>query len=130
MNKYQQDVEDFHRACDLPVGDHIQLLSPERVELRRRLIKEETKEMRKGLKTDNMVEIIDGACDAIVVILGTLVEMGIDLDPFWDEVHQTNMAKKDGPVREDGKKLKPPGWVPPDLKRELNQQIADEKENA
>ena len=130
MNKYQQDVEDFHRACDLPVGEYIQTLSPERTELRRRLIKEESKEMRDELKRNNITGIIDGACDTIVVVLGTLVEMGVDLDPFWDEVHRTNMAKKDGPVREDGKKLKPEGWLPPDLKRVLKDQLTNEKETA
>jgi len=39
--------------------------------------------------------------------------LGIDLMPFYEEVHRTNMAKLGGPKREDGKQLKPPGWEPP-----------------
>lgn len=39
--------------------------------------------------------------------------LGLDLFPFYEEVHKTNMAKLGGPKREDGKQLKPPGWQPP-----------------
>ncbi len=34
---------------------------------------------------------------------------------FWDEVHRSNMAKVGGPIRGDGKRLKPEGWTPPDV---------------
>jgi predicted HAD superfamily Cof-like phosphohydrolase len=39
--------------------------------------------------------------------------IGMDLRPFFEEVHRTNMLKTTGPVREDGKRLKPEGWKPP-----------------
>jgi predicted HAD superfamily Cof-like phosphohydrolase len=47
--------------------------------------------------------------------------MGADGESAWKEVMSTNFAKIDrvtGKVRrrEDGKVLKPSGWVPPDLK--------------
>jgi predicted HAD superfamily Cof-like phosphohydrolase len=41
---------------------------------------------------------------------------GVDLRPFFREVHRTNMHKLTGPKREDGKQLKPPGWKPPRIK--------------
>lgn len=41
--------------------------------------------------------------------------LGVDLRPFFLEVHRTNMHKLEGPKREDGKQLKPPGWKPPRL---------------
>jgi len=50
-----------------------------------------------------------------VVVYGTALEMGIDLEPHFNEVHASNMAKRGGPVREDGKMLKPEGWLPPDI---------------
>lgn len=117
MNKYQRDVHQFHYACGIPIGESEdpKLLEKNRMKLRKELIKEEGKELRNAYEDGDMVEIIDGSVDSIVVILGGLVEMGIDLDPFWDEVHRTNMAKKDGPMRPDGKQLKPEGWTPPDL---------------
>lgn len=46
--------------------------------------------------------------------------LGIDLRPFFREVHRTNMLKLSGPVREDGKKLKPPDWKPPRIEAMLN----------
>lgn len=39
----------------------------------------------------------------------------MDLDPLWQDVHRANMAKTTGPVRADGKRLKPEGWQPPDI---------------
>lgn len=39
---------------------------------------------------------------------------GIDLHLFWSEVQRANMDKVGGPVRADGKRLKPPGWRGPD----------------
>jgi predicted HAD superfamily Cof-like phosphohydrolase len=61
-----------------------------------------------------MVDVIDAMCDLIVVIHNTSNAMGIDLEPFFDEVHKKNMEKVGGPKREDGKQLKPDDWTPPD----------------
>jgi hypothetical protein len=58
---------------------------------------------------------IDGLCDLLATVYGAAVTFGVDLAPFWDEVHRTNMAKEGGPERGDGKRLKPAGWVPPDI---------------
>jgi predicted HAD superfamily Cof-like phosphohydrolase len=74
-------------------------------------------------KTD-LAEAIDGLCDLIFVCLGAAVTWGIDLEPFWQEVVRSNMAKVGGPVREDGKRLKPEGWTPPDIEGILEEQLA------
>lgn len=58
---------------------------------------------------------IDGLCDSIYVELGAAVTFGINLQPFFDEVHRANMTKDGGAIRENGKLLKPPGWLPPQL---------------
>ncbi len=42
--------------------------------------------------------------------------LGLDLRPFFSIVHQANMLKTTGPIREDGKRLKPEGWVGPDIR--------------
>lgn len=52
-------------------------------------------------------EAIDAMCDLIVVIHNTSNAMGVDIEPFFDEVHRTNMEKAEGALREDGKRLKP-----------------------
>jgi predicted HAD superfamily Cof-like phosphohydrolase len=74
-------------------------------------------EWKLGPVTDepDLVGVLDGLCDLICVTYGTAGECGVDLEPFWDEVHRTNLLKANGPVREDGKQLKPPGWKGPDL---------------
>lgn len=50
--------------------------------------------------------------------------LGIDMRPFFLEVHRTNMWKLKGPKREDGKQLKPEGWKPPRLEAMYNRLVA------
>lgn len=64
-------------------------------------------------------EAIDAMCDIEVVVHNTSNAMGIDLEPFFDVVHKSNMEKAGGPLREDGKRLKPPGWKPPPIEEML-----------
>ena len=109
----QRDVEEFHReVVGIPDSTTPQIRRPE---LRAELIREEARETVEAIERGDLVEAIDGMCDILAVVYGTAAEFGINLAPFWDEVHRTNMAKKDGPVREDGKRLKPEGWQPPDI---------------
>lgn len=92
-------------------------LSPSfiRPELRSRLIAEEGIETLRAIRSRDILGTIDGLCDLLYVTYGAAVEFGIDLEPFWDEVHRTNMAKAGGPTRDDGKVMKPEGWTPPDI---------------
>ena len=70
---------------------------------------------------ENLSEIADGLADLIYVAIGMARTLGIPLEEVWDEVHKTNMAKEGGPVRGDGKILKPPGWKPPAVKTILKE---------
>lgn len=63
----------------------------------------------------NIIEAIDGCIDVLVVTYGTLESIGVDAEPFFDEVQKANMAKATGPIRADGKRLKPEGWTPPNI---------------
>lgn len=110
MHEPQEQVQRFHEALDIPVGD---TLAIRRAELRAVLIEEEAAETCAALRRGDIVEAIDGLCDVLVVVYGCAVEMGVDLEPYFEEVHRTNMAKVGGPIREDGKRLKPEGWTPP-----------------
>jgi predicted HAD superfamily Cof-like phosphohydrolase len=65
----------------------------------------------------DMVNVIDGAVDTIVVAIGLLHSLGVDPFRAWDAVHKANMSKiVDGKVylREDGQIGKPPGFVGPE----------------
>jgi predicted HAD superfamily Cof-like phosphohydrolase len=112
MNRFQQDVRDFHEVMNQKIGsaDSPQLADHK---LRIDLIEEEARELCDAIRDDNLVEAADGACDLLYVVLGTFVSAGVDLQPLWDEVHRTNMLKAGGPVGENGKQLKPEGWKPP-----------------
>ncbi len=77
-----------------------------------------------AVRRELMVDIADGIVDAIYVLAGCGVTMGIPLGEVWHEVQRSNMAKVDpetGKVRrrDDGKILKPEGWTPPDVKKAL-----------
>ena len=61
--------------------------------------------------------VVDGCADISVVTIGTLVAFGVEDVPVLEEVDRANL-RKFGPgsyAREDGKWMKPPDWVPPDV---------------
>lgn len=70
----------------------------------------------------DLPELADAFADIDYVVEGSRIEFGIDGAPVAAEVHRTNMAKLGGPTAPDGKKLKPPGWTPPDIEGCLNAQ--------
>ena len=56
--------------------------------------------------------------DVVYIAFGTAHAFAIDLDAALVEIHRAAMSKLDPAtmvVREDGKVLKPPGFVPPDM---------------
>lgn len=116
------DILAFHRKFGIVINAMPCIPQKPTPLLRKRLIKEEYKELRRALRRKNLVEIADGAVDLMVVTLGTLVSYGIDADAVWKEVQRTNIEKVGGKVRADGKILKPPGWKPPRVKYLLDHQ--------
>jgi predicted HAD superfamily Cof-like phosphohydrolase len=78
-----------------------------------RLIEEELEEFREAVAKSDVVEMIDALCDLLYVTYGAAVALGVDIDPFFDEVHRANMAKRGAGQRHDGKQLKPVDWKAP-----------------
>jgi predicted HAD superfamily Cof-like phosphohydrolase len=112
-----RDQEKFMRACDQSVGKFDEL----QFALYTNLITEEHQELLEATLAEDRVEQLDALIDILVVTIGAIHSMGADGEGAWKEVMMTNFAKIDkdtGKVRkrEDGKVLKPVGWVPPDLK--------------
>lgn len=121
MNKMQQQVREFKEklngtddwtvACDL--------------------IKEEAGELVAALNLwgdvqlqDDLVEqalVLDGMCDLIYVVFYFAEVIGIDLEPYFDEVQRTNLLKERGTG--DHKIRKPEGWEPPQIARMLQEGI-------
>jgi predicted HAD superfamily Cof-like phosphohydrolase len=116
-----RDQEKFMRACDQTVEDY----NHGQVALYANLIKEEVDEFNQAYSKYDHVEMLDALIDILVVTTGTIHSMGADAEGAWKEVMQTNFAKIDSETgkvrkREDGKVLKPLGWVPPELGSFLN----------
>jgi predicted HAD superfamily Cof-like phosphohydrolase len=111
-----RDQEKFMRACDQSVGE----LNTNQFELYKNLIEEEFNELVTAEAENDRVEQLDALVDILVVTIGAIHSMGADAEGAWKEVMKTNFAKIDkdtGKVRkrEDGKVLKPVGWVSPNL---------------
>jgi predicted HAD superfamily Cof-like phosphohydrolase len=108
-----RDQEKFMKACD-QTTDHSNI---DQFLLYEKLIIEEVTELR---MSSTQEERLDALIDILVVTVGAIHSMGADGEGAWKEVMRTNFAKIDkdtGKVRkrEDGKVLKPVGWLPPEL---------------
>ena len=133
MSRAQDMVAEFHRATGATIGDTPAIRDDL---LRIKLIHEEMQEFAEALGywpnefgdgyvykvTPDLVKAIDALADLLYVVYGAAVTFGIDLDPFLAEVHRSNMTKIGGPVREDGKRLKPDTYEPPNLEPILRAQ--------
>ena len=111
-----KDQEKFMTACDQSVAGWNQ----EQFKLYVDLIDEERKELQEAIDACDSTEMLDALTDILVVTIGAIHSMGADGEGAWNEVMRTNFAKIDsvtGKVtkREDGKVLKPVGWMPPEL---------------
>lgn len=81
------------------------------------------------------IELIAEQADAIVDLLYYLknasAKKNIKLDEVFNEVHEANMRKIDPKTgkclkRSDGKILKPPGWVAPNIEKVIEKQFNEQ----
>ena len=119
-----EDVLDFHCAMDAlrHVGSMPMVPSASLVQLKLGLVAEEYQELGDAIEAKDVVAVADACADLIYVVIGLALAYGVDLRPVWQAVQRSNMAKLGGPVREDGKRLKPDGWAPPDIAGVLAEQ--------
>jgi len=108
-----KDIDTFATACD-------QEPSEANYKMYLSLIDEEYDELLDAVVAQDRVEQLDALVDILVVTMGAIRAAGWDGEAAWKEVMDTNFAKIDpttGKVRkrEDGKVLKPEGWVAPAL---------------
>lgn len=94
ISSMQAQVRAFHEAMGQPVGTTAHPLPPERVPVRVELVREEFEdELIEALQNGDMVETVDACIDILYVTFGLLVEMGVNAEPLFDEVHRSNMSK-------------------------------------
>tara|TARA_R100000742_G_C4276584_1_gene97768 strand:- start:887 stop:1303 length:417 start_codon:yes stop_codon:yes gene_type:complete len=123
-------VNEFHRSFKHPIDEQwtVKLL-----ELRKNLIREESNEVieefvnmiidlerGKSISLVQRTNLLKELCDLQYVLSGAAVALGLDIQTAFNRVHASNMSKlgEDGkPVyREDGKVIKGPDYIPPNLK--------------
>lgn len=140
MHQEQKDVLEFHLAMDQGVLSRPGVPESQVVRLRGKLVAEEFLEFLSALFDPedvhvfgdlianfvenapirvDMPELADAIADLKYVLEGTNLAFGIDGQGVWEEVHAANMRKVGGPISPTGKRLKPPGWTPPNIKRVL-----------
>ena len=129
MRHEQNQVADFMRKASQATPEKPMMPDFSVRALRFKLIHEELRELQEALAlkatytelgdvmlvteegTPDITEAYDAVLDLLVVVLGTAVSMGLDVDPGFQAVHESNMSKFiDGHRREDGKWVKGPSY--------------------
>lgn len=95
------------------------------IPLRRVLLAEEYAELVEAMEEGDVEHIAREMGDVLYILYGTALVYGIDLDAALEEIHRAAMDKMDaGLRRDDGKIIKPPGFVPPDMSKAVRNAIA------
>jgi predicted HAD superfamily Cof-like phosphohydrolase len=126
MQKQINSVKEFHTAfkigySEAPVAD----LGESKSTLRYHLMKEENEEYLEAVQNNDLVEIADALGDMMYVLLGTILEHGLQhkIEAIFDEIQRSNMSKLDeegNPIsRKDGKIIKGVNYFKPDFSKIL-----------
>lgn len=125
LSDYMMLMKGFHKIFDVPVSDRPVLIDDEDFIRRLTLITSEVGELGDAVRQKDLVEIADALGDLLYVTFGMAVEMGLDMNRIFTEIHLSNMTKanEDGSVTKDegGKVLKSKRFVPVDLSWVLNE---------
>ena len=129
-----RDQEKFMKACGQTTDEY----NGSQFNMYVNLIKEEFDELMVAQgynlvtkEQENPVdekETLDALLDILVVTIGAIHSAGYNGEGGWKEVMSTNFAKIDKETglvrkREDGKVLKPVGWVAPNLEPFLKKNV-------
>lgn len=122
MDKTQIQVMQFTQKAGKEIPLRPQLRNTSFDILCYKLIKEELGELMDAQTDQDLVEIADALGDILYVVYDAALGYGIDLEPVMEEIHMSNMSKFPTSLREDGKVMKGPNFVPPDLDTVLRKQ--------
>jgi predicted HAD superfamily Cof-like phosphohydrolase len=120
----QQQVKAFMLQAEQDCPDKPVIPPLDIQALRLKIIQEELDELDSAFADKNLVEVADAIADLLVVVIGTAIACGINIEPIWTEVMNSNMSKFiDGHKREDGKWIKGPSCIPANIKPLIQEQI-------
>ena len=131
MKTNAQKIRDFHLAVNGTAPTQPILPTPDILQLRQTLIREEYEEVSEAIQqllsgeTVDIAHLMHECADLLYVVYGTLDACGVDADAVFAEVHRANMQKASGPRRADGKILKPDDFKAADVASVIGSQSAD-----
>ena len=128
MNKYEEQVKEFHTAMEMAIDAPY---TKDLLELRQKLINEEVSELNAEINAllselsqngkilpETKLKMFKELADLQYVLSGMVVALGIPMEEVFARVHKSNMSKlvNGKPLkREDGKVLKGPNYKKPDF---------------
>ncbi len=123
MKSTIEAVATFHKAFGLGVSEvPVASLGEQKNHLRFNLMVEENKEYYEAARNNDLVEVADALGDMLYILCGTILEHGMHykIEEVFQEIQRSNMSKLGAnglPVyREDGKVMKGPAYVKPDIR--------------
>ena len=126
IEKPINSVKKFHNAFNIDISDKPTVnISFDKIELRHKLMFEENQEYYEAAKNMDLIEVADALGDMLYILCGTILTHGMQhkIEEVFDAIQDSNMSKlgEDGkPIyREDGKVLKGPNYLKPNLKEIL-----------
>lgn len=88
-----------------------------------KLMRSELQELEDSLYLDPLEDIAKELSDVLYVVLYTANSCGIDIEPIFNAVHESNLTKKPPTFDEDGKLLKGPNYIKPNLAPLIREQL-------
>lgn len=119
MTPEQAKVLEFHRMFEGHLEVTPKFPPTAEQDLAYALINEELGELREAINAKDIVKVADALGDLLYVVYGAALRFGMDLQPVFDEIHRSNMTKKGGYKRADGKWIKPSTYQPPQIEKVL-----------
>jgi phosphoribosyl-ATP pyrophosphohydrolase len=114
---YMDALVEFSEKYGHHVASQVSIPPEDVLDLRRRLILEEARELIDALANKDIRQVADGCADLLYVTFGTALAFGIPMDRIFAEVHRSNMTKSY--EKKGGKSVKGPDFRPPDFEQIL-----------
>ena len=95
MAKEIEQVLEFHKVFEHPIGDVAKALSIKRGLQRHSYMKEELQEFHDAVEAEDVVEQADACIDIIYFALGTLIELGLSdkYEALFANIQASNISK-------------------------------------
>lgn len=117
MTREQRMVQEFYHAIGHTLPGKPTMIMPALLRLHRELIQEETTELLLAMdRAMPLADIAKELADTLYVVYGAALAYGIDMEPVFQAVHESNMTKvADGHRDARGKWMKPASYRPADI---------------